>query len=1487
MTDPVSEKGRPPVTSGAYRPGVDLLVLGPVEVRNHGEPVPIGGPKQRAILALLTADAGHPVSLERLVDDVYGEEATEGARRSVRTFISMIRRELGDVVQKQGAGYALVVDADAVDASRFEDQVRSAIPMVDTEPEIAAASLRDALAMWRGHPYADIDSRSLLQPEITRLSDLRLAALEARIDADLVLGRHRELTGELEALIVEHPIRERLRGQHMLALYRSGRQTEALRAFERTRSYLADEIGIAPSPDLSRLEQQILEQDTALDLPAAASVTQRAVLVVDVAGPDLLSPVERASLDALTGSLAMVDAAMTRHGADASTQRGSAIYASFPTVEEAVATVGEVIAAPSHGVSPRASIDFGDIELHESGDVAGPPVRRSAGMVALSHPGQVLLSAEANHALLAGGKGGLVVRSLGTYRIHGVESPQQIFQLVMPGQDGEFPALLLDANPPPLPFDRKAVPGYELRQPIVSDLAGTTYRAYQPSAGREVEIIVIDAAWAAEPDFVSRFEVETQVVSRLQHPHVVPILDYWRDPSGAYLVSLAVGGETLAGRLATGRLDLEEVRRLIIQIGEALSHAHEMGLIHGALSPHAVVVDDSGNGYLSAAGFVMRLVDVPQAVSTHIAPELVRGDPATPATDVYGLGRLADELLGSSTAGDPDLRSRFESVIQRATAPEEADRYPSMGQFLAALDEGPGHGERSPGPSTLRNPYKGLSAFREPDSADFFGRSESVTELIGMLSEHDLVAVVGPSGSGKSSLVHAGLIPAVRAGALGGSSHWVVADMFPGSYPLEELESALSRVAVVDPGALIDELGADDRGLARVIKRVLPVGTSLLIVIDQFEELFTLTRDEPSRIRLLQALLNLAIDERSDTKVVLTMRADFVDRPLQYHEFGELLKTGTFLLTVPGSDELIDAIKRPSESVGATWEAGLPEQILDDVADSPGLLPLLQYSLTELFEGRRSDQLTVDVYRENGGVIGALAGRAEGVFAGLDQSEQELARQSFLRLVTVQSSGEGTRRRARLVDLNALGDPGEVGVVLGAFGEARLLVFDRDPLSRSPTVEVAHEALLTRWPRLSGWIDDASGDLLLHGRFRDAAEEWEDHERDPEYLATGGRLAQFDTWTSTTDLTLAPAETEYLVASREEADRQRSRRRRRRNLITAGFGAAAVVAGIFAVNADRNAEIAESRELAASAINVLDEDPELSVLLALQAAGIDDPPLESVSAIHESLAAHHKILTYQLPTYLEELEPFATLSPDGHLLATSGVGNYIEVVEVDSGERLWSREFAEGAIAGTTFSSDGSGLVATVGWFGADKSSIDPALNGELGVHRFDARTGAPIDYLPIEPCGLGYEGLSVVGPGAGSHLLADISSDSDCSYIDRLAGSMSFLDLATGEIEVLADEDRRVLSTPDGSRLFIEGVDSDEESIGRVVDRPSGDEVAVLPGSPAGISADGTVVLTDYSFGWDQLPGMFPPVNQRSRWRQWTSLSVRGCRRMEPPWQA
>ena len=296
-------------------------------------------------------------------------------------------------------------------------------------------------------------------------------------------GTTSELTGELEASTVEHPLREKFRAQHMLALYRSGRQTEALRGFERTRSYLADEIGITPSKELADLEQRVLEQDPDLDLPAAPSVVQRAVLVVELGGGDGSAPLDEIERQAMTEVLALIDETVGRNGGD-STQRGFAIYASFAKVDEAVVAIEEVMSTAGRaGNLPSASIDYGDTERQDSGEVVGPPVRRRSGLVAAAHPGQVLLSAEANQALSATGTSGSLVKSLGTHRIQGVEAPQPIFQVVLVGRDSDFPPLQLDANPPPLPTDRRAVAGYELREPVLSDLVGTTYRAYRPWLG--------------------------------------------------------------------------------------------------------------------------------------------------------------------------------------------------------------------------------------------------------------------------------------------------------------------------------------------------------------------------------------------------------------------------------------------------------------------------------------------------------------------------------------------------------------------------------------------------------------------------------------------------------------------------------------------------------------------------------------------------------------------------------------------------------------------------------------------------------------------------------------------------------------------------------------------------------------------------------------------------------------------------------------------
>src|SRR5919201_1631298 len=221
---------------------LEFRLLGPIEVRSGGEPLQLGGPKQRALLALLLAEGGRAVSPDRLVDALWGEHPPRTAQTSLQNFVSQLRKLLGpDVLVTKPPGYLLRARPDADRVRELVGEARAA-----TSPEERAANLREALALWRGPPLAEFAFESFAQPEIARLEELRLAVLEDRIDADLEAGRVAELVGELEAPVEEHPLRERFREQLMLALYRSGRQAEALEAFQRARHVLVDELGIDP-----------------------------------------------------------------------------------------------------------------------------------------------------------------------------------------------------------------------------------------------------------------------------------------------------------------------------------------------------------------------------------------------------------------------------------------------------------------------------------------------------------------------------------------------------------------------------------------------------------------------------------------------------------------------------------------------------------------------------------------------------------------------------------------------------------------------------------------------------------------------------------------------------------------------------------------------------------------------------------------------------------------------------------------------------------------------------------------------------------------------------------------------------------------------------------------------------------------------------------------------------------------------------------------
>ncbi|GAA0411281.1 hypothetical protein Acor_15110 [Acrocarpospora corrugata] len=597
---------------------------------------------------------------------------------------------------------------------------------------------------------------------------------------------------------------------------------------------------------------------------------------------------------------------------------------------------------------------------------------------------------------------------------------------------------------------------------------------------------------------------------------------------------------------------------------------------------------------------------------------------------------------------------------------------------------------RSPQTSD-ESPYRGLMAFQPEDEGRFFGRARLIDRLRELTGRLPVVGVFGASGSGKSSLLRAGLL-----GKLSSERGLI---MTPGEHPLDTLTDLVAKASGGDPRTLRDGVAADPGVLAAAL-RGLPE-SRLLLVVDQFEETFTLCADDGERRRFVEALLGLALGDGRRTGLVLGVRADFLAHLTQYPDLVEALGGEAQLLVGPVAPaDLREIVVRPAAQAGLTVEPDLLATVLADADAEPGSLPLVSHALLETWRNRAGPSLTLTDYQAAGGVRGAIAQSAERVYDELAPAEQRAARRIFVRLTALGDGTEDTRRPISRAELVGLADAEVTAGVLDRLAAARLVVLAAE------TVDVAHEALIRAWPRLHRWLTDDRENLFAHRRLTDAAQTWQELERDPGALYRGARLLAARTWAEDHPQELNEVENAFLRASRtlEEGERTATRRRTRLlQRLLAGMAALfllALLGGGVAVRegqeAGRQQLVAVSRQLSLQARSLLGTDPDLAGMLAVAAYRLN-PEAETRGALLSVSAAARR----RIELNAEGASIFGVaISPDGSRLASAGTDGTVGLWDPRSRTRLAS--FAEHAeltgevhARAVAFSRDGRLLAAT------------------------------------------------------------------------------------------------------------------------------------------------------------------------------------------------
>ncbi|MFJ3930703.1 helix-turn-helix domain-containing protein [Streptomyces sp. NPDC090029] len=693
----------------------------------------------------------------------------------------------------------------------------------------------------------------------------------------------------------------------------------------------------------------------------------------------------------------------------------------------------------------------------------------------------------------------------------------------------------------------------------------------------------------------------------------------------------------------------------------------------------------------------------------------------------YSKGYLSKIETGAKRA-TPDVARLCDQVLN------------AQGALLRLVEPAPGDGESARAAEDAARqpdntcPYRGLSPFTSQDAEWFFGRERATAALVERVFQRvgcGPLMLVAPSGAGKSSLLNAGLVTALRRGDLPmpGADRWPVVTLTPTSRPLDELLERTAKALGGDLGITVAEvrerpdalLGAvraavDDAPHAPPGERRPPPPRPVLIV-DQFEELFTVCTDEEERRSLVRVLCTLATARPTEPAydpavVVLGLRADFTGNCLDHPELTTVLTDGLFVLSPMSVAELVESIARPAERAGITLDPGLVPLVLRDAglrdepgtaalgsgADTPaGVLPLVSHALLATWQRREESRLTVAGYERASGIRGAIARSAESVFARLHPAEQKTIRRILSRLVHVADGTGATRRRmSRAALMEQFADADGAAAALDAFVRARLVTLDSD------TVEITHEALLHAWPRLRDWIHADRAGLLLHQQLAYATAEWEREDRDPSALYRGTRLDTACAWADELDGwgRLGPGEEEFLRAGQAEEDGRRAQARRQVRLRQGMLATLAVLLGLALTagalaytqreSARAQERIARSQALAVRSASLAGGRPEASMLLAEEAyrAGA------TAEARGALLSTQAQPFSARLTGHRGPVNAVA-FAPDGQSLATASSDGTVTLRSVAGGHRTLASFTVPGRVRSVAFGPNGRTLAVT------------------------------------------------------------------------------------------------------------------------------------------------------------------------------------------------